>query len=539
MASICSMSIEGTYINGESFSKSFEERSGTTALTTSLINFIDGVRTDLQTFTMTYCGDDTGSPCLSGSLTGLFKDCSSLTHVTFLPEINSVTDVSEMFWGCSSLISFSAPNWNMSFVTNMSFMFADCVNLSSLDVSNWDVSNVINMDCLFGGCLKLTSLDVSNWNVSNVTSMMDVFGNCEKLIQLNLSNWDISNVTDLGYIFGGCSNLKTIFINPNNWQLNSTTRTEGMFEGCTSLVGRKGTTYVSSKTDASYARVDGGSDLPGYFCGTYDMTIGNILIKDAYFRGQKVNKAILGRDLLDLKKRIVFTIDGITYKAEEGMNWREWVASRYNTGGYTINESNPVSNGGPYLQSASGSMILTSSGHDYQYMNRNPSPIANTAYEAGTCCFVAGTQVLTSLEGDFCNIEDIKIGDEVVSYNIETGENYLTTVKNVVINPTAFEMAKIEFESGKKLEMTDYHPLYTTKGWASITDRQYSQLEIGDLVKTEKDWDKIINIELYISKEPIITYTLDVQDSNEMLLDNEINDNFYANGIVVHNAGCK
>ena len=32
---------------------------------------------------------------------------------------------------------------------------------------------------------------------------------------------------------------------------------------------------------------------------------------------------------------IAFTISGIDYQAEEGMTWSEWVASSYNSGGYT------------------------------------------------------------------------------------------------------------------------------------------------------------------------------------------------------------
>lgn len=33
---------------------------------------------------------------------------------------------------------------------------------------------------------------------------------------------------------------------------------------------------------------------------------------------------------------ISFTIDGVTYQAEEGMTWEAWVASEYNTDGYYI-----------------------------------------------------------------------------------------------------------------------------------------------------------------------------------------------------------
>lgn len=31
-----------------------------------------------------------------------------------------------------------------------------------------------------------------------------------------------------------------------------------------------------------------------------------------------------------------FTINGVTYYAEDGMRWNEWVESQYNTGGYVV-----------------------------------------------------------------------------------------------------------------------------------------------------------------------------------------------------------
>lgn len=33
---------------------------------------------------------------------------------------------------------------------------------------------------------------------------------------------------------------------------------------------------------------------------------------------------------------IPFSIDGDTYQYEEGMSWREWLNSSYNTGGFTV-----------------------------------------------------------------------------------------------------------------------------------------------------------------------------------------------------------
>ena len=41
-----------------------------------------------------------------------------------------------------------------------------------------------------------------------------------------------------------------------------------------------------------------------------------------------------------LKQEIItFTIDGVTYQAENGMTWGEWIESDYNTGGFAIGHS--------------------------------------------------------------------------------------------------------------------------------------------------------------------------------------------------------
>lgn len=38
-----------------------------------------------------------------------------------------------------------------------------------------------------------------------------------------------------------------------------------MFSNTTNLVGGAGTVYDSTKTDKTYARIDGGTSSPGYF----------------------------------------------------------------------------------------------------------------------------------------------------------------------------------------------------------------------------------------------------------------------------------
>ena len=163
--------------------------------------------------------------------------------------------------------------------------------------------------------------------------------------------------------------------------------------------------------------------------------------------------------------------------------------------------------------------------------------IATISYTSTGCCFVAGTQVLTSLTGDTTAIELVHAGDNVVSYNINTGKNYLTEVKRVVINENTTDIAEIMFDNGTILKMNAYHPLYCKGGFKSITQYNgYDELVVGDIVKTVDGWTEIMSINRYFS-DPIITYNLDVHDIGEEP-DININDNYYANGIVAKNPVC-
>ena len=66
-------------------------------------------------------------------------------------------------------------NVDTSKVTDMSFMFWGCSSLQSLDVSRFDTSNVKNMGWMFHGCSSLQSLDMSGFDTSNVTNMGGMF----------------------------------------------------------------------------------------------------------------------------------------------------------------------------------------------------------------------------------------------------------------------------------------------------------------------------------------------------------------------------
>ena len=75
-------------------------------------------------------------------------------------ETKIITNMSDMFSGCSSLLSISnISNWKANYVTDMNHMFYKCSSLLSLpDISIWNTSNVFDMSYMFSGCSSLLSI---------------------------------------------------------------------------------------------------------------------------------------------------------------------------------------------------------------------------------------------------------------------------------------------------------------------------------------------------------------------------------------------
>ena len=76
----------------------------------------------------------------------------------------------QWFYSFSNLTTIEGiENLNTEEVTDMSEMFYNCSSLTSLDVSKFNTDKVTDMSGMFWGCKKLTSLDLSSFNTAKVT----------------------------------------------------------------------------------------------------------------------------------------------------------------------------------------------------------------------------------------------------------------------------------------------------------------------------------------------------------------------------------
>ena len=194
----------------------------------------------------------------------MFYYCPSLTSLDVSGfKTDNVNGMSCMFIGCSGLTSLDVSGFKTDNVTDMISMFEGCSGLLSLDVSGFKTDNVTAMQGMFAGCSGLTSLDVSGFKTDNVTIMGEMFGGCSGLTSLDVSGFNTSNVISMTRMFQECYGLKTIYVG-DGWSTAKVAYGDNMFSDCKSLKGGAGTAYNAEQTDYTYARIDGGTDNPGY-----------------------------------------------------------------------------------------------------------------------------------------------------------------------------------------------------------------------------------------------------------------------------------
>ena len=140
--------------------------------------------------------------------------------------------------------------------------FKGCSNLLEIEgLANIITDEVWDMSNMFRQCKSLKSIDLSGFNTANVTKMVSMFEDCERLINLDLSSFSNAKVSNMGGMFSNCRRLKYIYVS-DKWVENTESSYE-VFKNCHKLYGGQGS--HCGETDVKYARVDGGTDKPGYF----------------------------------------------------------------------------------------------------------------------------------------------------------------------------------------------------------------------------------------------------------------------------------
>lgn len=160
-------------------------------------------------------------------------------------------------------------------------------------------------------------------------------------------------------------------------------------------------------------------------------------------------------------------------------------------------------------------------------------PVEDPGDNNNPCCFI-GSTLVTLADYTQVRIDSLKVGDEVLSYNEETGE-VLTSKILALASPTKKDIVKFTLGDGTEIEAARNHPFWVVgKGWSSyapdVTMRDHelevAQLEEGDILLTQEGLEvEISTMYLDENREYETVYNIS--------LDNHYT--YYANSILVHN----
>ena len=138
----------------------------------------------------------------------------------------------------------------------------------------------------------------------------------------------------------------------------------------------------------------------------------------------------------------------------------------------------------------------------------------------GNGCFIAGTLVTT--RSGLKPIEEIVIGDYVLSINEETGENSYKKITDTLVRSTQ-EICTIELETGKIKSTTGHLFMVKDKWWKAALE-----LEIGDVLITLEGKEQVVkSIKVEEKGYPVTTYNLTVEDNHTFFVSDE--------GVLTHN----
>ena len=161
------------------------------------------------------------------NINSLFKNC----YLTLIDLSNfdrhNITNMKEMFYGCTNLISINIPNFNTNKVTNMNGMFSHCFSLKYLDLSNFNTINVIDFGSMFLFCNSLNSINLLNFDISNAENLNWMFSSCSSLNIIDLYSFKKNKIKNMNGMFSYCTSLQSI--NLLNFQFNKGINTDKMF----------------------------------------------------------------------------------------------------------------------------------------------------------------------------------------------------------------------------------------------------------------------------------------------------------------------
>lgn len=187
-------------------------------------------------------------------------------NATDVPNLGAVTDMSSMFYGCSSFNQALPEGFNTSAATNMSYMFAFCSSYNQALPSTFNTSMVVDMSGMFRSCSAYNQPLPNSFNTQRVTDMSEMFYGCTSYNKALPNVFNTSLVTNMKSMFYDCSSYNEPL--PSSFNTERVTNMELMFQGCSIYNHALPSSFTTSLvTDMS---------LMFYDCRAFNQNLGSL-----------------------------------------------------------------------------------------------------------------------------------------------------------------------------------------------------------------------------------------------------------------------
>ena len=144
-------------------------------------------------------------------------------------------------------------------------------------------------------------------------------------------------------------------------------------------------------------------------------------------------------------------------------------------------------------------------------------------------CFLEGTKIVT-IDG-YKNIEDIKVGDLVLSYNEESGINEYSKVTETYIHEDFIDKLYTLTIDGKEIQATSTHPFYVKRvvdGEETLDYIDIRKIKVGDQVRySDGTYHTVEKVYGYYHQDTY--YNIEVENNHNYYISDQ--------NILVHNKG--
>ena len=155
-------------------------------------------------------------------------------------------------------------------------------------------------------------------------------------------------------------------------------------------------------------------------------------------------------------------------------------------------------------------------------------------------CLAKNTKILMK-NNILKNIEDVNIGEEVISWNELTKKAEVQKVLEKSVHQNTINMIDIILSNNSKIRLTEGHPVLTTSGWKSrntetsllIHGIYTNKLQIGDELVGIKNNLKVIDIKPLSNENKYETYNLQIDNIHNFIVIPEEKEIEYQ--VIVHN----